>query len=482
MSKIGRNDPCPCGSGTKYKKCCMARDQERLLQEKAYHNNCLTIAETLREKIFLFMKRSGYDKFLDEAFDEYWCTLRPELEPPEPKDVAYLGFLDWFIHDYPIPGQDQPIIRLYLQSGPNLPSEELQILQDWQEAYISVFQVKDIEPGTGVLLEDIFSGEEFFISDISLSKQVKKWELITTRKIKVLNEWHISGTGTKENPRAKEEILNFVLEIFKQFKKYHPRADIPTCLRSQGYRLSQRILTLQAEPPTLPQFYTSSGEKLEFWEARYDLHDLTAAMSLLDRADDYFQTELIKGEQGKPLEVSYDWLESRDTAAKMTKTVDGVTLTSYFCGQPGSESYRLLGAIQLKPGELKLTAQGEKRFTLGKQLIEALLQGLIEHRSDAVETPEMMLAAMDESKRQPPQKKIPDEAERELLQNMYDQHYQEWLDSPLPILGGKTPRKSVRSKEGRRKVENLLREFEYHHTYGDIFYDISWLRRELKLD
>jgi preprotein translocase subunit SecA len=25
--KIGRNDPCPCGSGKKYKKCCMSRDQ-----------------------------------------------------------------------------------------------------------------------------------------------------------------------------------------------------------------------------------------------------------------------------------------------------------------------------------------------------------------------------------------------------------------------------------------------------------------------
>ncbi|MCB9338662.1 MAG: SEC-C domain-containing protein [Lewinellaceae bacterium] len=23
VSKVGRNDPCPCGSGKKYKKCCM---------------------------------------------------------------------------------------------------------------------------------------------------------------------------------------------------------------------------------------------------------------------------------------------------------------------------------------------------------------------------------------------------------------------------------------------------------------------------
>ena len=29
MSKIGRNDPCPCGSGKKYKKCCLAQDEQR---------------------------------------------------------------------------------------------------------------------------------------------------------------------------------------------------------------------------------------------------------------------------------------------------------------------------------------------------------------------------------------------------------------------------------------------------------------------
>ena len=25
--KVGRNDPCPCGSGKKFKKCCMAKQQ-----------------------------------------------------------------------------------------------------------------------------------------------------------------------------------------------------------------------------------------------------------------------------------------------------------------------------------------------------------------------------------------------------------------------------------------------------------------------
>ena len=26
--KVGRNDPCPCGSGKKFKKCCMNKEQK----------------------------------------------------------------------------------------------------------------------------------------------------------------------------------------------------------------------------------------------------------------------------------------------------------------------------------------------------------------------------------------------------------------------------------------------------------------------
>lgn len=34
VKKVGRNDPCPCGSGKKYKNCCMKKDMEA---EKALH-------------------------------------------------------------------------------------------------------------------------------------------------------------------------------------------------------------------------------------------------------------------------------------------------------------------------------------------------------------------------------------------------------------------------------------------------------------
>jgi uncharacterized protein len=29
IEKVGRNDPCPCGSGKKYKNCCLQKEQQQ---------------------------------------------------------------------------------------------------------------------------------------------------------------------------------------------------------------------------------------------------------------------------------------------------------------------------------------------------------------------------------------------------------------------------------------------------------------------
>lgn len=29
VEKVGRNDPCPCGSGKKYKSCCLQKEQQK---------------------------------------------------------------------------------------------------------------------------------------------------------------------------------------------------------------------------------------------------------------------------------------------------------------------------------------------------------------------------------------------------------------------------------------------------------------------
>jgi hypothetical protein len=38
MSKVGRNEPCPCGSGKKYKKCCESKDLEAAAERARAHD------------------------------------------------------------------------------------------------------------------------------------------------------------------------------------------------------------------------------------------------------------------------------------------------------------------------------------------------------------------------------------------------------------------------------------------------------------
>jgi chromosome segregation ATPase len=49
MSKVGRNEPCPCGSGKKFKRCCSERveTQERLERQRAEHDRLAAERERL---------------------------------------------------------------------------------------------------------------------------------------------------------------------------------------------------------------------------------------------------------------------------------------------------------------------------------------------------------------------------------------------------------------------------------------------------
>ena len=46
MAKIGRNDRCPCGSGKKYKHCCMAQHEAAARQKLAVAASVTTAAAT----------------------------------------------------------------------------------------------------------------------------------------------------------------------------------------------------------------------------------------------------------------------------------------------------------------------------------------------------------------------------------------------------------------------------------------------------
>ena len=76
MAKPGRNDRCPCGSGKKYKSCCLTKDEaterERLaMAQAARDERAAEKHQSLREvRKLLIGKLAGSDAFDDDVFDD----------------------------------------------------------------------------------------------------------------------------------------------------------------------------------------------------------------------------------------------------------------------------------------------------------------------------------------------------------------------------------------------------------------------------
>jgi hypothetical protein len=67
-----------------------------------------------------------------------------------------------------------------------------------------------------------------------------------------------------------------------------------------------------------------------------------------------------------------------------------------------------------------------------------------------------------------------------------EKHYEKWLDMKLPALDGKTPRQAVKNAAGRRKLEELLKQFENdeerNHKDGKYAYDVNRIRVALGIE
>lgn len=51
MVKIGRNEQCPCNSGKKYKKCCLAKNESEAMEFNNMMTEKLTAGDPLTEKL-----------------------------------------------------------------------------------------------------------------------------------------------------------------------------------------------------------------------------------------------------------------------------------------------------------------------------------------------------------------------------------------------------------------------------------------------
>jgi hypothetical protein len=115
-----------------------------------------------------------------------------------------------------------------------------------------------------------------------------------------------------------------------------------------------------------------------------------------------------------------------------------------------------LGRIEFVGDELVLTVNSAKRLAMAREWLEKLPGVAFRN----VTTRRLNELAEDRPLDERISKPQPVEMTPELtasVQEMLNKQYMAWLDTPLPVLGGKTPRQACRTPDGRRQVTMLIR-------------------------
>jgi len=483
--RAGRNAPCPCGSGKKYKKCCLEKEKPANVVSLAHRRTAATSVDSLRKKIMRFVEKKTIIDRVPEAIAQYCGTSTNKLDELELDQEEVLGFTEWFVHDFVLPNHGRPPIAAYLKSNPRLSPEERQILEDWQQTNLSVYQITEIAAGHGVHVEDIFSKEKFFFRDVSLSRSVKQWELVICRKVWVLDEWQVSAVATKLMPGDKRDIHKFILAGYRDYLRDHAEATMSEFLHRKGHLLHHFVINKELETSILPKLVTSHGEEIVYYEAIYDTVDYLKVIEKLSKVADYEMIESRENTSGEIVQHNFDWLQRGDSATLLDEEMptEGYGVRSFYTGGPGEERHLLLGSVEVTRDRLRLSVTGEKRFKAGKEVLARALGNAIRHRVDSIETLESRLSKSTGCDSEP--EAIDPEVERRVLQGALDDHYRRWLDTRIPALENKTPRQASKTKEGREELEDLLRVLEHTERLraerGGPEYDVSWIRRELNM-
>ena len=203
---IGRNEPCPCGSGRKYKKCCLEKDKA-----KDIARNRVKLAEgqfdTIMKKVIEFS--SEYEKPYKNKCEVDFGITNYELE-----NVMNVYYLVNFKYN-----KQSSIMLDYLNKNKaNINKTDEEIIENTLNSYMSVYQVKEKDINK-VLLRDILLNEDLYVEDIDLFSLYKEGEFLLARVVNVGGTKIFLDKIIKISESRKTQIKNDIDNRYKQTKK-----------------------------------------------------------------------------------------------------------------------------------------------------------------------------------------------------------------------------------------------------------------------
>lgn len=453
--KIGRNDPCPCGSGKKYKKCCLEKAALPVVLTPPLFSEADRASALNKLRVFADQPEQVED--VAEASFDYWGDHLYDRDEDEQRRVLDLPQAEvmrtaWLWFDAELPDKRTVTDRFLAAEGGSLATGERAFLNQARETYQGLYEVEAVDLDEGFTLRDLSTEERIRVHERTATHGVAQWDLIVARLMPRPDGSRVLEAGLLQlSPRDAEMLLPQWQKAGRTFHARFPRGSGVPVFKKLGHLLSRWWLTLVAFRP-FPTIVTPEGDPLMFTKAVFDVLDQEQLLGLLTPMEGVEQ--ITSGVFG--------WYEITPTFR------------------------RTLGTIRVTDERLILETTSEARAQRGRQWLEGLAPQALRYRVTSTEDMKQTMTRAESRHRTDAPNSLPPDVEAELLHTYYEDHYRAWVDQPVPALDNLTPRQAAGDRRRRPKLIGLLKEFENRAAHdaraGRPSYDFTWMWGELGLE
>jgi hypothetical protein len=452
---VSRNSACPCGSGLKYKRCCLAAaklaKRASQLDDEVGRRIQDWASRELKDEIGAALEQfAGRERVMDDADVQIFAT--------------------WFHNDRELRGGGTPAERYAARS--ELPADERAVASRIAAARLRIHRVLAVEPRVSLLLEDVVSGERVEVRSENVSRDAVRWDTLIGRVMDG-DPPTLWGPARVLEP-ADEPGLIAELERLAGDSVSSMRDRAAEVFRAHALEL------MRYWPPRWdvePSFFTVEGDPIVQGSATWSVRDIRRARErfrLLGRLAPH-----------DPLEM--DITAPRDRlVAERPPLPEGAIVVEASAGDLDTIS---VATLRLEGEHLSVEAMSEERLDHAIDIVASDFDQLVELSHREVASIEPLLA---EQYREAPSRAsrrsssgLPPAEEHRIVARFMTEHMRRWLDEPHPQLGGRTPRHAA-AGEHRADLVSLVRGLENRSERarrgGEPVADVAWIREELGLE
>ena len=152
---LGRNESCPCGSGKKYKRCCLNKD---VVTERASRKIVLSQKQysQLYAKLYEYSRQPRFEEEYKKAQEMFYIL---DDENMNKKFESF--FNTYFIQDHIIENKKVITVEFFEENKHNLNNFEVATLKSVFESFVSVYEIKE-KFEDKILLVDCITNKEIY--------------------------------------------------------------------------------------------------------------------------------------------------------------------------------------------------------------------------------------------------------------------------------------------------------------------------------